>query len=229
MQELTNRQREVLEWIKKHVREHGVPPTRTELAHGLGLADASSVSAHLQRLEEAGCIQILPNKNRAIRVVDEDIPLIGRLAEVAAGTPIVCEEHIVQRVPAPVAERFRPRPDYLLTVRGDSMDRTGLRDGDVVGVRKTAVAKSGDVVVARFGDEVTLKRFVRIDERHVELRPESHNAAHLVMKLDLAKHIVDIDGVVVGALIKELRDAHEEGDQGNRSPGPVRMNAKTEL
>ena len=87
------------------------------------------------------------------------------------------------------------------------MDRTGLRDGDVVAIRKTTVAETGQVVVARFGDEVTLKRFVRIDERHVELHPESYNTAHKVEKLDLAKHILEIDGVVVGALIAELRDA----------------------
>ena len=229
MQGLTKRQHEVLEWIKRDAREHGVPPTRTEVAHGLGLADASSVRAHLQRLEEAGYIQSLPSKNRAIRVVGEEIPVIGRLAEVAAGTPIVCEENIVQRIPALIADHFRPRPDYLLTVRGDSMDRTGLRDSDVVAVRKSSVADTGQVVIARFGDEVTLKRFVRIDDRHVELRPESYNAAHEVLKLDLAKHILEVDGVVVGALIKDLRDAHDVSKQGNRRPRAIRMRPKTEL
>ena len=109
-------------------------------------------------------------------------------------------------MPGAIAARFRPRPDYLLTVRGDSMNRTGLRDSDIVAVRRTPDPESGQVVVARFGDEVTLKRFVRIDERNVELRPESTNRAHKVMKLDLAKHILDIDGVAVGALIGELRD-----------------------
>ena len=138
------------------------------------------------------------------------MPLVRPLAEVAAGTPIVCDAHIVERVPAAIAHRFRPRPDYLLTVRGDSMDRTGLRDRDIVAIHRTPEAQSGQVVVARFGDEVTLKRFVRIDERHVELRPESHNPTHQVMKLDLAKHILQIEGVAVGALIGQLRDVHEE-------------------
>ena len=101
-----------------------------------------------------------------------------------------------------MAERFRPTPDYFLTVRGDSMDRTGLRDGDVAAIRATPVAKSGDVVVARFGDEVTLKRFVRIDTRHVELRPDSRNPVHQPIEIDLAKHILHIDGVAVGALIR---------------------------
>ncbi len=104
------------------------------------------------------------------------------------------------------------------------MDRTGLRAGDVVAICKTPVAESGQVVIARFGDEVTLKRFVRIDERHVELRPESYDPAHEVMKLDLAKHILEIDGVAVGALIAELRDAEEERDKG-----PVRMIPKTRI
>ena len=104
--------------------------------------------------------------------------LVRPLAEVAAGTPILSEAHIVEWVPAVIANRFRPRPDYLLTVRGDSMDRTGLQDGDIVAVRKTNEARNGQVVVARFGDEVTLKRYWKLSERHVELRPESHNPGH---------------------------------------------------
>ena len=84
------------------------------------------------------------------------------------------------------------------------MDRTGLRDGDVVAIRATAEANNGEVVVARFGDEVTLKRFVRLDERHVELRPDSHNAEHKPIRIALAKHILHIDGVAVGTLIGRL-------------------------
>ncbi len=206
MRELTERQREILDAIKAHIGRHGVPPSRTELARSVRLADASSVTAHLARLADAGRIELIPNKNRGIRVVEQHVPLIGALAEVAAGTPIVCEAHILERVPAAIAERFHPRPDYLLTVRGDSIELTGVTDGSIVAVRKTAEAKSGQLVVARFGDEVTLKRYVRIDERRVELRPESRNPAHKTLRLDLAKHILDIDGVVVGALITGLDD-----------------------
>ena len=206
MQDLTPRQQEVLDWIRHYIRRYGVPPTRVELAHGLGLSEASSVTDHLKRLEKAGWIQVLPNKSRSIRLLDMDLPLVGPLAAVAAGTPILCEANIVERLPAAIAERFRPRADYLLTVRGDSMSRTGLQDGDLAAIHRTTSADSGQVVVARFGDEVTLKRFVRIDERHVELRPESHNPAHEVMKLDLAKHILEIDGIAVGALIGQLQD-----------------------
>ena len=207
MRELTTRQHAVLDAIKAHLRRHGVPPSRTELAHSLGLSEASSVTGHLARLADAGWIQLLPNTNRGIRVLHEDLPLLGALAEVAAGTPIVCDTHIIDRVPASIAEHFRPRPDFLLTVRGDSMEKAGIKAADIICVHRTREAKSGQIVVARFGDEVTVKRYVRIDERHVDLRPESHNAAHKVMKLDLAMHILQIEGIVVGALIRGLDDS----------------------
>ncbi len=207
MGELTERQQEVLDGIKSHIRRHGVPPSRTELAHSLGLSEASSVTGHLARLADAGRIELLPNTNRGIRVLHQEIPLLGALAEVAAGTPIVCDSHIVDRVPDSIAEHFRPRPDFLLTVRGDSMEKAGIKAADIIAVHKTAEASSGQIVVARFGDEVTVKRYVRVDERHIELRPESHNASHKVMRLDLAMHILQIEGIVVGALIRGLDDS----------------------
>ena len=206
MRPLNARHQQILDWIKDYVAQAGIPPTRAELAEGIGLKDASSVTVHLEALARDGWIQLLPNKKRGIRVLDvDDLPLLGPLAEVAAGTPILAEGHIVERIPSAVADRFRPRPDYFLTVRGDSMDRTGIRDGDVVAVRQQATANNGEIVVARFGDEVTLKRFVRIDNRHVELRPESHNPVHELLEIDLAKHILHIDGVAVGALIGALQ------------------------
>ena len=148
--------------------------------------------------------------------MDDDVPLLGTLAEVAAGTPLVCEGHIIKRVPGSIAEHFRPRPDFLLTVRGDSMEKAGIKAADIIAVHRTSEPKSGQIVVARFGDEVTVKRHVRIDERHVELRPESHNTAHEVMKLDLAMHILQIEGVVVGALIRGLDDTRSETERKNQ-------------
>ena len=118
-------------------------------------------------------------------------------------SPPTCGES-AHREPSAVTDRFSPTPDYFLTMRGDSMDRTGLRDGDLVAIRATPEACNGDVVVARFGDEVTLKRFVRLDARRVELRPGSHNPEHETIEIDLAKHILHIDGVAVGALIGRL-------------------------
>ena len=214
MRDLTTRQHEVLDKIKAHIRRHGMPPSRTELAHSLGLREASSVTGHLARLAEAGWIELLPHTTRGIRVLEETgVPLLGALAEVAAGTPIVCEAHILDRVPAAIAELFHPRPDFLLTVRGDSIELTGITDGSIVAVKKSSEAKSGQLIVARFGDEVTVKRLVRVDERHVELRPESRNKAHKTMRLDLAKHILAIEGVVVGALIGQLN--HPRGTSGD--------------
>ena len=211
MKKLTDRQRETLDEIRAYRRRHGFPPSRKELSERLGLSHPSSVDVHLTALPTKGWIELRRDAKRGIRLLDEasaDLPLIDlveAIGEIAAGEPIVAESRIVDRIPEAVAERFRPTPDYFLTVRGDSMDRTGLRDGDVVAIRATPDAKSGDVVVARFGDEVTLKRFVRIDTRHVELRPDSNNPAHEPIEIDLAKHILHIDGVAVGALIGRLR------------------------
>ena len=210
MRDLTDRQRETLDHIRAYVRRHGFPPSRAELSESLGLTHPSSADVHLSALQRKGWIEIRPDTKRGIRLVgdaDPAVPLIDLvepIGEIAAGEPIVVESRIVDQIPSAVAERFSPGPDYFLRVRGDSMDRTGLRDGDLVAIRATPEANSGDVVVARFGDEVTLKRFVRVDERHVELRPDSHNPEHGPIEIDLAKHILHIDGVAVGALIGRL-------------------------
>ena len=158
--------------------------------------------------------ELRPKIGRGIRVLNQDLPVIGPLAEVTAGEPILAESHIVRRLPPVMADQFRPRPDYFLTVAGDSMNRTGLLAGDIVAIHKTPAAKNGQVVVARFGDEVTLKRFVRVDDRYVELRPESTNPEHKTMKLDLAKHIVEIDGIAVGALIGAIQDMTTASKRG---------------
>ena len=209
MRQLTDRQRETLEEIRAYRRRHGFPPSRKELSERLGLGHPSSVDVHLTALQTKGWIELRPDAKRGIRLLDEDpdlplVDLVDPIGEIAAGEPIVADARIVDRIPEAVAARFKPTPDYFLTVRGDSMELTGLNDGDVVAVRATPEAESNNVVVARFGDEVTLKRYVRIDARHVELRPESRNRKHKVRRIDLAKHILHIDGVAVGALIGHL-------------------------
>ena len=177
MRNLTDRQRETLEHIRAYMRRHGFPPSRKELSECLGLTHPSSVDVHLTALQVKGWIEIRRDTKRGMRLVgdaDPTVPLVDLvepIGEIAAGEPIVAESRIVDRIPSTVAERFSPTPDYFLTVRGDSMDRTGLRDGDVVAILATPEAKNGDVVVARFGDEVTLKRFVRLDTRHVSSTP----------------------------------------------------------
>ena len=220
MDELTRRQRETLDAIRAAIQRHGYPPSRRELARALGIGHAQSVSEHLNALQKKGYIDLVPDVNRGIRLLeDAEIPLVDLMSpigEVAAGQPIPADDRIVSRIPSVVAEHFSPRPDYFLTVRGDSMDRMGLHDGDIVAVRATPEARNGEVIVARFGDEVTLKRFHRVDARHVDLHPRSHNPKHQVMHIDLAKHIIHVDGVVVGHI--RQKSSIEAGDEDPRTP-----------
>ena len=220
MDDLTRRQRETLDAIRAAIRRHGYPPSRRELAQALGIGHAQSVSEHLSALQKKGYIDLVADVNRGIRLLEgAEVPLVdltSPIGEVAAGQPIPADDRIVSRIPSVVAEQFSPRPDYFLTVRGDSMDRVGLHDGDIVAVRATPDARNGEVIVARFGDEVTLKRFQRVDARHVELHPESHNPQHQVMHIDLAKHIIHVDGVVVGHI--RQKSSIEARDENTRTP-----------
>ena len=216
MDDLTRRQRETLDAIRILIRKHGYPPSRRELARALGIGHAQSVSEHVSALQKKGYIDVVPDVNRGIRLLDDaELPLvdlISPIGEVAAGHPIPADDRVVSKIPSVVAEQFSPRPDYFLTVRGDSMDRMGLHDGDIVGVRATPEAQNGEIVVARFGDEVTLKRYQRVDARHLELHPESHNPEHQVMRVDLEKYIIHIDGVVVGHIRRKssIELGHED-------------------
>ena len=220
MDDLTRRQRETLDAIRAAIRKHGYPPSRRELARALGIGHAQSVAEHLNALQKKGYIDLVADVNRGIRLLeDAEVPLVDLMSpigEVAAGQPIPADDRIVNRIPSVVAEQFSPRPDYFLTVRGDSMNRVGLHDGDIVGVRATPEARNGEIIVARFGDEVTLKRFQRVDARHVELHPESHNPKHQVMHIDLAKHIIHVDGVVVGHI--RQKSSIEAGPEDPTTP-----------
>ena len=166
----------------------------------------------------SGRIEPRPNTRREIGLLDDaDLPLVDFVEPIG---DIAAESRIVERIPPAMAERFRRSPDYFLTVQGDSMDRTRLRDGDVVAIRSTPEAQNGDVVVARFGGEVTPKRYVRLDERHVELRPESHIPEQAPIRTNLVKHILHIDGVAVGALIGGLGTTTMDSSDCARRPGP---------
>ena len=206
MRELTTRQEQVLDAIRAHIRRHGLPPSRWELARATGLKNASGVEYHLLKLQAKGWLELLPDTQRGIRLLDQDLPVIEPAGEIAAGEPIVAPSRTTERLPAIIADRFRPRPSYFLTVRGDSMDRTGLHDGDVVAIRADAEPCDGKIVVARIGSEVTLKRLRRLDARTVELCPESHNEAHAPRRIDLAKEALEIDGYVVGAVLGGMFD-----------------------
>ncbi len=200
MNELTPRQRDILELIRRYVSETGYPPTRSEIARQLGFRSPNAAEQHLRALERKGAIEIRRGASRGIRLLDDDIaeeeeglPVVGR---VAAGSPILAEAHIERRC-ALTAELFSPRPDYLLAVRGMSMQNAGILDGDLLAVHRTVEAKDGQIVVARLHDEVTVKRFERRGPL-VRLLPE--NDAFQPIEVDLRREPLDIEGIGVGVI-----------------------------
>ncbi len=200
--QLTARQRQILDWISAYLETTGMPPTRAEIAGGLGFSSPSSAEDHLQALARKGAIEILPGASRGLRLKDMPgvpvqgaLPLVGR---VAAGHPILAVENIEShyRVDPTL---FSPRADYLLRVRGDSMQDAGILDGDLLAVHRTREARNGQIVVARVGaasgDEVTVKR-LRKRARDVVLVPE--NAAYEPIVVDPRRTPFAIEGVAVG-------------------------------
>ena len=200
MRQLTDIQRDTLEWIRSFARANGVMPTRAEIATGLGVRHKSVIDQRLSALERKGHVTLRAGSPRFIQIRDEELPLIVAGA-VAAGEPILADDRIKHRVPRSVAEAFRRQPDFFLRVEGDSMDRLGFFTGSVVAIRAQSTAEHGEVIVARIGDQVTLKRYRRIDEQRVELRPESTNREHQPIEVDLKKETFEICGVAVGALL----------------------------
>src|SRR5450755_4702934 len=161
---LTSRQRQILDWIRGFLEAMGMPPTRAEIAAGLGFSTASSAEDHLQALAKKGALEITPGAARGLRLKDipgvplqGTLPLVGR---VAAGSPILAAEHIEAQYRID-ATLFAPHADYLLRVRGTSMQDIGILDGDLLVVHRSAEARSGQIVVARLGEEVTVKRLKR--------------------------------------------------------------------
>src|SRR5437763_10353386 len=160
---LTVRQQEILDWIRSHLETNGMPPTRAEIAAGLGFRTASSAEDHLRALARKGALELLPGASRGLRLKSttelpgSGLPLVGR---VAAGHPILAAEHIERRVRIEPT-LFTPTADYLLRVRGTSMKDAGILDGDLLAVHKTSDARSGQIVVARLGEDVTVKRLKR--------------------------------------------------------------------
>lgn len=160
MQPLSPGQQRVYDQIRVHMSQHGVPPTRAELARDLGFKSANAAEEHLKALARKEYIELTRGSSRGIRLLVDDshgTPLIGK---VAAGLPISSEANIEAQIEFP-KDLFRQAPDYLLRVQGDSMTGIGIMDGDILGVLSTQSAKNGDVVVARVNDDVTVKRFQR--------------------------------------------------------------------
>ena len=200
MHRLTTRQTQVLEIIRQHIQETGYPPTRADIANHLGFRSPNAAEEHLRALARKGAIEMIPGTSRGIRLPDEPgLPIIGR---VAAGNPILAEENIEDRVDLPI-DFFRPRADFLLRVKGDSMVGAGILDGDLLAVHKTPEARNGQIVVARVEDEVTVKRF----QRHrggarVSLLPE--NDDYTPINVDLRQQAFAIEGLSVGILRRSL-------------------------
>jgi repressor LexA len=198
MSDLTPRQTQVLQLIRQALHETGMPPTRAEIAAELGFRSPNAAEEHLRALARKGCIELVPGSSRGIRLKDTireqlGLPLIGR---VAAGRPILAEEHIVDRLDVDPGV-FQPRPHYLLKVVGMSMKDAGILDGDLVAVHRTAEVRNRQIVVARLENEVTVKRY-RQQGSVAWLLPE--NPDFEPIRVDLPNEALLIEGVVVGVL-----------------------------
>ena len=188
---LTDRQQQILDLVQSAIERTGAPPTRAEIAAELGFKSANAAEEHLQALARKGVIELISGTSRGIRLRSDTLrqlhqargkqfslplpslaqltlPLVGR---VAAGSPMLAQEHIDQTY-LMEASMFPRRPDYLLKVRGMSMRDAGIMDGDLLAVQKATDAKNGQIVVARLGDDVTVKRFRRT-RVGIELLPEN--------------------------------------------------------
>src|SRR5690348_17492257 len=197
---LTARQQQILDWIRGYLESTGMPPTRAEIASGLGFSTPSSAEDHLQALARKGAIEILPGASRGLRLkempgvpIQGTLPLVGR---VAAGQPILAVENIESHHRVDPA-LFSPRADYLLRVRGDSMRDAGILDGDLAAVHRAREARTGQIVVARIEDEVTVKR-LRILASSVRLEPA--NPDYVPIEIDPRHTPFAIEGLYVGVI-----------------------------
>lgn len=194
MRDLTPRQAEILSLIREWIGSTGLPPTRAEIAQQFGFRSANAAEDHLKVLAKKGFLELVPGASRGIRLKDSGgLPVVGR---VAAGSPILAQEHIEGSYQIDGA-LFSPRPDYLLKVSGMSMKDAGILDGDLLAVHRSSEAKAGQVVVARIGDEVTVKRFKKRGHT-VELLPENPDFAPIVV--DLRRQELVIEGIAVGVI-----------------------------
>lgn len=194
MDELTLRQQQILRLISEQVANSGLPPTRAEICRAMGFRSPNAAEEHLRALARKGAIEMLAGAARGIRLKQQPgMPVVGR---VAAGNPILAEQHIEDRYRIDPA-LFRPRADYLLRVRGASMRDAGILDGDLLAVHSTRHFRNGQIVVARLHDEVTVKR-IRQRRHLIELHPE--NPAFEAILVDTRQQPLVIEGVAVGVI-----------------------------
>jgi repressor LexA len=197
--DLTKRQQEIFDFIKKYSAKYGYPPTVRDIGKAIGLTSSSTVHAHLANLEKIGLLRRDPSKPRAIellvgkakRAVSGGLPVVGR---VAAGEPLLADENIEEYVQIPPLAGG-DEGEYVLTVTGDSMINAGIHDGDHVVVRAQETAEDGEIVVALVGDsEATVKRFFK-EKDHVRLQPEN----------DALEPIITSDVTLLGRVVGVLR------------------------
>ena len=194
---LTARQSEVLALIRRYIEDTGYPPTRAEIAQELGFRSANAAEEHLRALARKGAIEMVPGASRGIRLPadqgDSGLPIVG---QVAAGNPILAEENIEDYCTL-APEFFSPSADYLLRVKGMSMKDIGILDGDLLAVHRTQDVHNGQIVVARIGEDVTVKRFKR-EGRVVRLFPENDEFEPIVVDLGESEFV--IEGLGVGVI-----------------------------
>ena len=213
MPDLTRKQLEVLAFIRRFMESDGLPPTRGEIAEGLGLKNRQGIDQHLRALESKGALELVPGISRGIRLREEfaaarpatiarpssSLPLLGRIA---AGAPILAASHIEEHVTVD-ASLFKPNADFLLRVRGDSMKDADILDRDLLAVHQTTQVRSGQIVVARLVDEneATVKYYRR--QGHI-VRLEPANAAYRPIEIDLREQELSIEGLAVGVIRTSL-------------------------
>ena len=214
MRQLTNRQLEILELIRRHIAQTGFPPTRAEIAKALGFRSPNAAEEHLKAMAHKGVLEIVSGASRGIRINDSalpqhatstyearesapshwlSLPLIGR---VAAGSPILAQEHVETHFRFD-KHLFTQMPDYLLRVRGMSMRDAGILDGDLIAVKRTQQARQGQIVVARLHDEVTVKRFEQ-DRGQIKLWPA--HPEYQVIVIEANHEGFALEGIAVGLI-----------------------------
>jgi repressor LexA len=216
---LTERQQQILDLVQSAIERTGAPPTRAEIAAELGFRSANAAEEHLQALARKGVIELVGGTSRGIRLKSDTLralnaarlsqfgkqfslplpslaqltlPLVGR---VAAGSPILAQEHVDQEYVVE-ASLFARKPDFLLKVRGMSMRDAGILDGDLLAVQQSREARNGQIVVARLGDEVTVKRYRRLSD-HIELIAENPDFKPIIVSPD---EPFELEGLAVGLI-----------------------------
>ena len=197
MKGLTDRQQEILDLIKSNLEDNGLPPTRADIARTLGFKSPNAAEQHLRAIEKKGFISILAGASRGIILNTEEdlgIPVIGL---VAAGGPILAQENIEKRIPQ-AQNILSNKIDYYLRVKGDSMVDVGIYEDDLIGVNKENPVKVGSIVIARIGEEVTVKTLESISSKQVVLKAE--NSEYSNIEINPEKDEIVFEGTCVGLL-----------------------------